>query len=97
MNNQGFLFLIIGLPGTGKSTLANYLSQKMNASILSTELFRSFLFNKKGTNKDIDFSKTELEIVYNSISYIVAQLSHINNNLIVEGVFRNNSQRLYLA
>ena len=37
-----------------------------------------------------------MEIVYNSISYIAAQLSHINNNLIVEGVFRNNSQRLDL-
>lgn len=96
MNNLGFLFLIIGLPGVGKSTLSNYLSKKINAPILSTELFRSILFNKKYTNKDVDFSRTELEIVYNSISYIAAQLSHINNNLIVEGVFRNNSQRLDL-
>jgi len=95
MNNQGSLFLIIGLPGAGKSTLANYLSKKINAPILSTELFRSILFDTKNTNKDIDFSETELEIVYNSISYITAQLSHINNNLIVEGVFRNNNQRLY--
>ncbi|MFX0211926.1 MAG: AAA family ATPase, partial [Candidatus Hodarchaeota archaeon] len=38
------IFLIMGLPGTGKTTIARYVARRLQADILTTDLFRKALF-----------------------------------------------------
>jgi len=52
------IIVICGLPGTGKSTLANILSKKINATILRTDEIRKKLF------KNPTYSEEEKKLIY---------------------------------
>ena len=87
------VLLICGLPGTGKSTVANDLHAILGWPIVSTEVMRSRLFDRKAASQDVDFSDIELQVVYRAVAVVSEYLSSEGINVIVEGVFRSREQR----
>ena len=91
------VILIIGLQGSGKSTLAHYLARQAESIILSTEVVRGAIFDKRPSlGTDEDFSALELSVTYRAINHFFSLLANSPINIIVEGVFRKESQRQFL-
>ena len=97
MNN--FLLLLIGLPGTGKSTIANALVKEFdNIVFLDTDQIRRKLF-KHLYDADLQtwrvniYDENYKEVVYNAITYFTETLLTYGMSVIVEGVFGRKYRR----
>jgi len=84
---------IIGLPGTGKSTIAKKISNQTGFPIISTEEVRADIYSEDKVEADKDFSKKELKITYEEVLKIAKENLELNKSIIVEGVYRNRKQR----
>lgn len=91
---MNFLILIIGLQGTGKSTLAREMVKRLKAISISTEAIRQALFESAQLpGQDLDFTDHELKISYRAINHFVELMSDLPVNIVVDGVFRYEAQR----
>ncbi|MEE9594323.1 MAG: AAA family ATPase [Candidatus Hydrothermarchaeales archaeon] len=81
------LVLITGLPGTGKSTVANHLARRINARILRTDEVRKRLFAKP------KYTEEEKEIVYKGLFLIAENLLRVKSNVVLDGTFYKRSLR----
>ncbi len=90
------LILIIGLPGSGKSTISKSISMKLGCSHLSTENIRASLLGVTKVQADCDFTQEEQDKVYKAIAVKANKLLEQNNIVLVEGVFRSAIQRSLL-
>jgi len=90
---NAYLILICGLPGTGKTSVAQSIQNELQWPIVSTEVIRSRLFNKIPEKQDIDFTLNEIEIVYETTCLIAEFLTLAHTSVIVEGVFRSEQYR----
>lgn len=93
MESRSGVVLIIGLPGTGKTTLANRLSRLLQWEVVSTEVVRAQLFGEKIVLEDRDFSPEELNGTYAEVCRIVDMILQRGGGVIVDGVFRSHLQR----
>ncbi|MDI6806284.1 MAG: AAA family ATPase [Candidatus Aenigmarchaeota archaeon] len=66
------LLVFCGLPGTGKTTVANIVAKKLGGVVISTDYIRKKLF-KKPTYQD-----WEKELVYKAMCLLAEYLSKIN-------------------
>lgn len=87
------IILIIGLPGSGKTTLANMLSKYTGYDYISSEVIRASLLNISVVNSDCDFSEDEQSKTYGIMCELINQSLLNRKSLIVEGVFRTYAQR----
>ena len=86
--------LIIGLQGTGKSTLARQLAEQLKAISISTEAVRHALFEPtRLPGQDQDFTDHEIAVSYRAVNYFVSLISDLPLNVVVDGVFRYEAQR----
>ncbi len=81
------LILICGLPGTGKSTVANALARKIGATVLRTDEIRKKLFEEPR------YSEEEKELVYRVIFLIAEHLLRNGCNVIIDGTFYKRALR----
>jgi hypothetical protein len=81
------LVLITGLPGTGKSTVANRLAKRINARVLRTDEIRKRLFAKP------KYTEEEKEIVYKTLFLIAENLLRARRNVVIDGTFYKRSLR----
>lgn len=81
------LILICGLPGTGKSTVANALARKIGATVLRTDEIRKKLFEEPR------YSEEEKELVYRVIFLIAEHLLKNRCNVIIDGTFYKRALR----
>ncbi len=91
--SNSLLVLIVGLPGTGKSTLAKRLADVFDCTVITTEVVRSQLFNENQIMEDRDFTQEELDITYRAIALLCENLLAAKARVIVDGVFRSQSER----
>jgi adenylylsulfate kinase len=77
--NEGLVIWITGLPGSGKSTIANAL-KKLNPEfiILNMDEMRRFVTPRP------TYSEVERDIVYRAIVYLSKILSDIGSNVIID-------------
>lgn len=85
------LVLITGLPGTGKSTVADHLAKRINAKVLRTDEIRKRLFAKP------KYTDEEKELVYRALFGIAERLLMLKHNVIIDGTFykRELRQQIY--
>ena len=92
--SRQLVVLIIGLPGTGKSTIAKRVCQLIApVAYLSTEIVRSKLYGISNEPEDRDFSPTELEQTYRAISVAAFAALDAGGSVVIDGVFRSIAQR----
>lgn len=94
--NRLFVIVILGLPGTGKTTLARTLSKLLGCVVLTTEEIRISLFPDCEVDKDNDFTPQELELTYRAVYLLTEVLLSSGANVIINGVFRTNEQRRHV-
>jgi predicted kinase len=83
------IILFCGLPGVGKTTLANELAPLINAVVLSTDKIRKELISSNPT-----YSKEEKELIYN-VMLLVARYLHdeADVNCILDATFNTEESR----
>ncbi len=81
------LVLITGLPGTGKSTIANHLARRMDADLLRTDEIRKHLFAEP------TYSEEEKELVYKAMFLAARYLIKAGRGVIIEGTFYKRALR----
>lgn len=79
--------IICGLPGTGKTFLANTLSKKINAAVLSTDKIRKELFHKP------TYSLWERSLIYDIMFLLAKYLNSAGINCILDGTFNQQRSR----
>jgi predicted kinase len=92
MNHPTVVF-VIGLPGSGKTTVARKLADFLGFPLVTTEVVRVHLLSIEKVDEDIDFSPEELTQTYDVMGLITDFLLLGGSGVVVDGVFRSNEQR----
>lgn len=88
-----YAIIIIGLPGCGKTTLAQSLIDNRDCFYCSSDIVHSKIFDEFEIKKDRDYSSFELDVIYNIILYITEIQIQNNVNIVLDGVFRDKKMR----
>jgi aminoglycoside phosphotransferase family enzyme/predicted kinase len=92
-------FMISGITGTGKSTLARKLSIDYHAQVLNSDMIRkqmegvnAFEHHYDGVNKGL-YSPKKTQMTYESLCKVASELLHQGNHVIVDATFQQHSYR----
>ncbi|WP_050638674.1 MULTISPECIES: AAA family ATPase [Clostridia] len=85
-----YIIVISGLPGSGKSHLAEYIAEKLNLPMICKDSIKEILFDTIGfRNRE---EKTKLNEASLQIMFSISkELLKTNQNLILENNFENNA------
>ncbi len=81
------IIVICGLPGTGKTFLANKLSSYVNATVLSTDKLRKELFEKP------TYTPWERTLIYDVLFLLAKYLHSSGISCILDGTFNMEKSR----
>ncbi len=81
------IVVICGLPGTGKTTLANSLAPLIDAAVLSTDKIRKELISKP------TYTEQERKLIYDVIMLVAGYLHSTGANCILDATFISESSR----
>ncbi len=76
-----FLIVMAGLPGSGKTTLANKLAETVPAVIINKDVVRAAFFPPR----EIDFSAAQDDLVMSMIYQAAAYLVNKGRSVIIDG------------
>ncbi|UCE29575.1 MAG: adenylyl-sulfate kinase [Candidatus Bathyarchaeota archaeon] len=93
-NNQGFVVWLTGLPGCGKTTIAQKLLQELKARNLKLELFDGDEV-RRNLSKGLGFSKEDRDTHNKRIIYVCKLLTRNGVNAIVSLISPYRSTRAY--
>ncbi len=75
------LIVITGLPGTGKTTIAEALAEELDAIVFSTDKIRKMIFKKP------IYNEMDKKIVYNELFLQARSYLSRGKNVILDGTF----------
>lgn len=81
------LVVITGLPGSGKTTIAEALSKEIDAIVLSTDKIRKSMF------KNPVYNEEDKRIIYNELFAQGKALLRAGRNVILDGTFYTRALR----
>jgi len=88
------LFIICGISGTGKTTLAHDIAKRIGGMVITSERVISEMFPKNiRADADRDFSADELEKGYEAMMQHIAAALAEGKQVVADGVFRSHKQR----
>ena len=80
---EGWCVWITGLPGSGKSTIANLLSSKLTARNISSQLVSVDMLRRAITPKPT-YSEEERDTVYAALVFVARLLTENGTNVIID-------------
>ncbi|MFH1237222.1 MAG: AAA family ATPase [Candidatus Aenigmatarchaeota archaeon] len=86
-NEKTKLILVCGLPGTGKTSVAEAIAKKTNARILSTDILRKELLSNPAYTED------EKTLVYSMLFNMAGMLLKDGRNVVLDGTFYKKELR----
>src|SRR5688572_29837325 len=86
MRKQPTLILVLGLPGSGKTTLAKKLAMELTLPLVSKDDIKVMLFDVYGW-KDREWSKLAGQASYEIMAYLIVEQLRAGHSLIVESPF----------
>ncbi len=84
------LYILIGLPCTGKSFVAQLLAKKHKAVVLNADEFRQSLFNIDPSKKDQIFPEEWRDIPYRAIFLAAKFLINAGINVVIDAALYSN-------
>src|SRR3972149_3268771 len=81
------LILVVGLPGTGKTTIAKYLAKKTDAVLLRADVIRKELIKKP------TYSKEETEMIFSEMFARAKSILSKKMNVVLDVVFGRETER----
>ena len=81
------LILVCGLPGSGKTTVANKIAEKTESLVFSTDVVRKEIFDKPA------YDKKEKDMVYNLIFDMAEKFLKSAKNVVLDGTFYRKELR----
>jgi predicted kinase len=81
------IIVVYGLPGTGKSTVANYVAKKINATILRTDVIRKRILQKPA------YTDEEKDMIYKKMFDLAEDLIKKGANCILDAAFTKEKWR----
>lgn len=93
MLDKPAVVLVIGLPGSGKTTVASQIAKFLGFPLVTTEVVRVELLGIDRVDEDQDFTVEELHQTYKVMSLITDFLLAGRTGVVVDGVFRSKAQR----
>jgi|TARA_B100001964_G_C14259436_1_gene614462 hypothetical protein len=84
---RGLIIMIIGLPATGKSTIAKNITSELKGTLLRTDLIRKQLLKKPR------YSKKEKDLIYGVMLSVTNYLTSLGETVILDGTFYKRSTR----
>lgn len=81
------IIIITGLPGTGKTTIANELAKEIDAVVFSTDKIRKKIF------KNPVYNEEDKRIVYNELFSQAEKYAKMGRNVILDGTFYTKALR----
>lgn len=81
------LILVCGLPGTGKTTVAEAIAKKTKSYLLSTDVMRKEIVEKP------EYNKKEKEMVYGLIFSMAERMLQNSKNVVLDGTFYKKELR----
>lgn len=85
------LFILAGIPGAGKTFLANHFAKSFNTPLISSDEIASILFEKQ------DYSEKEQAVIRNITLFNLEQLLKTKSNIIYDGYSSTRVSRLNLV
>ncbi|MBI2122286.1 MAG: dephospho-CoA kinase [Candidatus Sungbacteria bacterium] len=85
-SGQKLLIIVCGLPGTGKSTVAKILAQRLGAKLLRTDVIRKEIFRQPR------YDAKNVDRVYREL-FLQAQKSEETRNIILDATFSKKKHR----
>ena len=86
-NDKTMLILVCGLPGTGKTTVAEAIAKKKNARILSTDIIRKEMIGNPAYTDD------EKDMVYHMLFNMAGMMLKDGRNVVLDGTFYKKELR----
>lgn len=89
----------MGISGSGKSVASKYISKKLNAEVINTDVLHSLLFPNGERTETGDFTPEQLAEIYRCLRPLAYYLSKIapDKHIIFEGNFRFKKQRDFIT
>ena len=85
--NKPKLIVITGLPGSGKTTVAKFVSSKLSMPLIEKDMIKELLFNSLGWS-DREWSKKLGAATYELMYYFIEQQLSNGYSLIIESNFK---------
>ena len=88
-----FLIFIIGLPCSGKTSIAKAIKEKYSCVLFSTEQVRADIIGISKESRDCDFTPEQSSLVYSKILSEADSALANGASVVIDGVYRNREQR----
>jgi predicted kinase len=86
MSSQPLLVVVVGLPCTGKTTIAKEIATRLNYPLIFKDGIKEILFDNLGLS-DRSWSKKLSKTTYDVMFHIIEAMLSTGNSLVVEGNF----------
>lgn len=84
---QPTIYAVTGLPGVGKSTVANEIAQDRSLRIIRTDHVRQTI------HRQPTYTEKETARVYDSVAFRVKEMVRRDRSVVVDGTFRKREHR----
>jgi len=84
---QPRVVVVCGLPGAGKTTVAEHVAELLGAELLRTDVVRTDLFPEP------EYTDAELRAVYEELFERAAAVVHRGDSVVLDGTFQHREHR----